>query len=393
MSDEQPTEEKQTSMQDDLAARREASNQKTLARIEQERREMDEVSRFGFFSIPYPQTVGDKAYSTNAEYKHKVEDRKVIIEKRGIYVQPPRKGKGNDVYLKPIPDLTEDQLNDIKARKKADDDKYLEIVKDRREKKGSGPTFKYPGPQEMFGFYKGEESYKPDGPLYKEKDRFRFIHDRKVITEKRGIYANPAKAGTNLIPNDYFSYYYTTDKIQEMVKKKAEAEKKQKENEIEARKDPKNYRKPFAPASLKKCDCFASASETYGIKPEDHLKGLEEFREFKKNGRSKYVKTLPSGSIKHLKAFSPPKLISTGRACLFDDNLYTLHTYVPKAPNSRELDEKEMQKNLRERREFEQKNKKKAFTYNKLMDNSNFAPAISSFKVNLKRDFPSIRFY
>ena len=382
MSEEQPAEQKQTSIQDDLAARREVSNQKTLERIDREREEMDVAPRFGFFSIPYPQTVGDKAYSTNAEYKHKVEDRKVIIEKRGIYVQPPRKGRGNDIYFSPVAPLTDEQMNEIKAKKKADDDKYLEIVKERREKKGSDrQTFKYPGPQEMFGFYKGEESQKPDGPLYKEKDRFRFIKDRKVETEKRGIFTNPTKLGTNLIPNDYFGYYQTSPELQDQIKQKAAEEQKQKDMERDARKDPKNYKKPFLPASLKKCDCFASAADTFGIDPEEHRKGLNEFREFKKNGRGKYVKTLPPESVKHIKPFHPPKLISTGRDCLFDDNLYTMPTLK---------EEKKM--TLKERLELEQKNKKKPFTYNKLMDNSHFAPPISSFKVNLKRDFPSIRF-
>ena len=93
------------------------------------------------------------------------------------------------------------------------------------------------------------------------------------------------------------------------------------------------------------------------------------------------MKTLPPESVKHIKPFHPPKLISTGRDCLFDDNLYTMPTLK---------EEKKM--TLKERLELEQKNKKKPFTYNKLMDNSHFAPPISSFKVNLKRDFPSIRF-
>ena len=47
---------------------------------------------------------------------------------------------------------------------------------------------------------------------------------------------------------------------------------------------------------------------------------------------------------------------------------------------------------LQERLENEQKNKKKPFTYNRLMNSSSFAPAISNYKVNIKRDFPSIRF-
>ena len=380
---EQPSNPNDTSSPiDDLTAKREQSKIKTLDRIEQERREMDSVPRYGFFSIPFPQTVGDQAYSSNVEYKHKVIDRKVITEKRGIYVQSPRKGKGKDVYFSPVDDLTEDQLNEIKAKNKEDEDKYLKKVQERKEKKSTGPSFRYPGPQEMFGFYKGEESSVPDKPLYKEKNKFRFIQDRKVITEKRGIFTNPTKLGTNLTPNDYFSFYQTDNTIQEKIKQKAEDEQKQKDKEREERKNPKNFKKPFVPASLKKCDCFASDSLTYGINPLIQSQRLEEYRESKKKGREKYIETLPPGSVKHLKAFSPPKLISTGRNGLFDDNLYA----IP------EIKTEEKKMTLQERLENEQKNKKKPFTYNRLMNSSSFAPAISNYKVNIKRDFPSIRF-
>ena len=217
--------------QDELTAKREQSKIKTLERIEQERREMDSVPRYGFFSIPFPQTVGDQAYSSNAEYKHKVIDRKVITEKRGIYVQSPRKGKGKDVYFSPVEDLTTEQLNEIKAKNKEDEEKYLQKVQERKEKKSTGPSFRYPGPQDMFGFYKGEESSVPDKPLYKEKNRFRFIQDRKVVTEKRGIFTNPTKLGTNLTPNDYFSFHQTDASLQEQIKQRAEDEQKQKDKE------------------------------------------------------------------------------------------------------------------------------------------------------------------
>ena len=36
---------------------------KFLVQIDQERNEKNEQQRFGYFSIPYPSTVGDQAYS------------------------------------------------------------------------------------------------------------------------------------------------------------------------------------------------------------------------------------------------------------------------------------------------------------------------------------------
>ena len=35
----------------------------------------------------------------------------------------------------------------------------------------------------------------------------------------------------------------------------------------------------------------------------------------------------------------------------------------------------------------------KAFNYNRLMKSSTFASPISSYMVNIKRDFPTIKFY
>ena len=45
---------------------------------------------------------------------------------------------------------------------------------------------------------------------------------------------------------------------------------------------------------------------------------------------------------------------------------------------------------MRERRELENKNRKNPFVYNKLMNNSTFAPPIMSIMKNMKREFPTI---
>lgn len=392
MSEESPQPEQQqhppeqeqgkSSYQEDMSERKEQSNQRTLEKIAREREEMDKMQRFGFFSIPYPSTVGDQAYSRNREFEHhQVVDRKVITEKRGIYTQPVKKGKGPDVYFEPIAPLNNAQLEELKKKKEEEDAKYKEIVKQRKEKKAV-IRFKPAGPQEVIGFYNSDEkSPVPDGPLIREKDRLRFIQDRKVITEKRGIFTNPTKLGTSLNPNDYFSYYTTDKIIQENIKKRAEEEKEKATKERQAK---RVYKKPFSPASLMKCDCFASDSETYGLDPALEKERLNEFRELKKKGRPKYEKPKIPGSVSHDKPFSPPKLISTGRDCLFNDDLYKL----PKLPQSTKNS-----MSLRERIEYEKAHRKNPFTYNKLMNTATFSPSISSFSCNLKREFPSICFH
>ena len=49
--------------------RKEKDIQNQLEQIAQDRNEMDELRRFGFFTIPYPATVGDLAYTTTNEKK------------------------------------------------------------------------------------------------------------------------------------------------------------------------------------------------------------------------------------------------------------------------------------------------------------------------------------
>ena len=86
--------------------RRQQDVNRILEELPFESQEKDTSQRFGFFSIPYPSTIGDQAYSQNNESHHKVVDRKVIIENRGIYTTILKSGKGPDVYFPP-PETTE----------------------------------------------------------------------------------------------------------------------------------------------------------------------------------------------------------------------------------------------------------------------------------------------
>ena len=62
--------------------------QRSLMEIDMERKERDAQQRFGYFSVPYPSTVGDQAYSQKQEYHHKIVDRKVITENPDIFPPP-----------------------------------------------------------------------------------------------------------------------------------------------------------------------------------------------------------------------------------------------------------------------------------------------------------------
>ena len=69
--------------------RKEQAIQKQIELIKSDRNEMDQLRRFGYFTIPYPSTVGDLAYtSTKVKKNYKVVDGKVLTEKRNIFVAP-----------------------------------------------------------------------------------------------------------------------------------------------------------------------------------------------------------------------------------------------------------------------------------------------------------------
>ena len=193
-------------------------------------------------------------------------------------------------------------------------------------------------------------------------------------------------------PNDYFQFYFADDPTQERIKVLGQKDIQDKLDKVQIRKkkipDP---RPPFSPASLKKCEPFSNNVETYGIYNDlEKEEKLKEYAEYKKKGNPRYHKSLPKGSVEHMKPFAPARLIWIGRDGLFDDNLYTL-------PEMTEKDKAKLKvKSVRERKEEEEKlksNRRNPFTYNKLMKISRFAPPISSFTTNLKKEFPTIKFH
>ena len=372
--------------------RKEQDIQKQLEQIKNDRNEMDELRRFGFFTIPYPATVGDLAYTTtNQKKNYKIVDGKIIPEKRNIFVAPLKKGKGIDVYFQPVEPEPQEVIDE---HKKMNEEEYKQLMKTVNKRKEKQPKieFKPAGPQETFSFYKDIPSPEATQALYKRPDPKRFILEGyKVKTESRNIYTNPTKVGV-AHPNDYFQFYFVDEPTQERVKLLGQKDIKDKLDKVQERKkkipDP---RPPFSPASLKKCEPFSNNIETYGIYNDaEKEEKLKEYAEYKKKGNPKFHKSLPKGSVEHMKAFAPARLVWIGRDGLFDDNLYTL-------PEMTEKDKDKLKiKTVREKKEEEEKlkaTKRVPFTYNKLMKITKFAPPISSFTTNLKKEFPTIKFH
>ena len=374
------------------STRKEQDIQKQIEMIQNDRKEMDQYRRFGFFTIPYPATVGDLAYSaTNQKKNYQIIDGKIKTENRNIFVPPLKKGKGTDVYFSPVEPESQEIIDSHIKMNEIEYKQLLAKVNKRKEKQPK-TEFKPAGPQETFSFYKDIPTPEPTGSLYIRPDPKRFILEGgKVKTENRGIFTNPTKVGI-AHPNDYFQFYYADEPTQERIKILGQKDIQDKLDTVQLRKkkipDP---RPPFSPASLKKCEPFSSVSETYGIYNDaEKEEKLKEYAEYKKKGNPKFHRSLPKGSVKHDKPFSPARLIWIGRDGLFDDNLYTL-------PEMTEKDKEKLKiKSVRERKEEEEKLKpfrRNPFTYNKLMRISRFAPPISSFTTNLKKEFPTIKFH
>ena len=390
------------SAQNKEPTKKELDIQRSLEEIAAERKEKDEQQRFGYFSVPYPSTIGDQAYSQKQEYHHKVVDRKVITENRGIYASAPKTGKGPDVYFPP-PESTEKLMQqkeeDEKIREKKEKKrKEQELIEKKKLKERNPFPFKPGGPQVQFSFYKKLNDEFPELPLAKEKEKKSYKIDHgKVKTEIRNIQASPLKTGNN--PSDYFGFYYSDDALQEKLK---EMNAKEKADRLEKIKQMKNAQPKavFKPASLKKCDPFVSDKETYELHNEQEIgELLNQYKEIKKKGNPRFQKPK---DLMHDKPFSPARLKFEGRNGLFmykseefymnNDQRYSKE-YLK---DWKRIKKEENDKAIKQReKEYEERKKKflKPFTYNKLMKNSTFAPPISSYMINIKREFPSIKFH
>ena len=383
---------------------------KSLVQIDQERNEKDEQQRFGYFSVPYPSTIGDQAYSQKQEYHHKVIDRKVITENRGIYASGPKSGKNPDAYFPP-PEIPENWIERNEKDKKIREEKEKKrLEKEKEEKKKLKEKYPFPykpsGPQIAFSFYKKLDDARPipepDGPLTKEVDKKKYKIDHfKVKTSERNIQAAPTRSGNH--PNDYFDFYRADDDLQ---KKLEEMNKKDLEDKIEKVKQNKKATPKivFKPASLKLCEPFANDKSTFELHNDQEMgELLQKYKEDKSKGNPRYQ--APKNPVHHDKPFSPASMVFGGRSGLFmykseefymnNDQRYTKE--FQREEKERKEKEKETRLPIRKIREMESQKLKekfpKAFTYNRLMKSSTFAPPISSYMVNIKRDFPTIKFH
>ena len=344
--------------------------------MEETKNDFDAIStvpRFGFFSIPPNQIIGDRYYSKMNEFNHTVIDRKVLSEKRGIFTTPGKSGKGHDAYFQSL-DTTDEQVQERLVKGwKEDNEKHLQKVQEQKNHIPT-PIFKYPGVQH----YKDEFAQHPverDFPIDKEKPRIAKIIDGKVITEKRGIFTQPMKKGFHNTPGIYFSYApfheNNDDKINKELKNK-NIRKKRPQSSIPLQ---HAYKQAFKPASLKKNECFSNIRETYGYEDKyfDNLKRIADID--RKNKNRKYTNPPPVGSVKHFRPFSPAHLGKSGRDGLFDQKIWDCPS----------IKEKKIIVNQRAKKEYENAHRKAPFKYNIMQDQSRFSPPIMTNFFNMRK--------
>ena len=346
--------------------------------MEATKQTFDEISvqpRFGFFSIAPNQIIGDRYYSTKKEFNHKVVDRKVISEKRGIFTTIGKSGKGHDAYFQSL-DTTDEGVQKRLADGWIKDEKeHLAKVSEMKSHIPT-PVFKYPGVQH----YKDEFDKNPverTEPIYKDKPRIAKVIDGKVVTEKRGIFTQPMKKGFHNTPGIYFNYtpFHENDekKVNDIIQAKSMRNKRKRpQSSVPLQ---KAYKQAFKPAALKKNECFSNIRETYGYEDKyfDNLKKIADID--RKNKNRKYTNPPPVGSVKHFRPFSPAHLGKTGRDGLFDQKIWD----CPSIP------EKKVIVNQRAKREYENAHRKAPFKYNIMQDQSRFSPPIMTNFFNLRK--------
>ena len=350
--------------------------------MKQTKTDMDEISkvpRFGFFSIPPNQLIGDRYYSQKKEFNHKVVDHKVISEKRGIFTTPGKSGKGHDAYFQSLDTTDEGVQQRLIDGWRKDNKKHLEKVQEQKAHI-STPVFKYPGVQH----YKDEFDQHPverNFPIYKDKPRIAKKIDGKVVTEKRGIFTQPMKKGFNNTPGIYFSYAPLHDNNEKNINaqleyKKSKTRKKRPQSSVPLQ---RAYRSAFKPASLKKNECFSNIKETYGYEDKyyENLKKQSDFD--RKNKNRKYSNPPPPNSAKHMRPFTPAHLGKTGRDGLFDQRVWD----CPQIP------EKIVIINQREKKEYERAHRKAPYKYNIMHEQTRFSPPIMTNKMNMRSTYPS----
>ena len=192
------------------------------------------------------------------------------------------------------------------------EESLLKVKKSKDKAENFVKSFKPSGPQEYKDLnYPDTLEYKI--PIYKESSKQKNIDfkQRKIHTEKRGVFTQPLKAGTAFSLGGVVFSYHKTDK-QDVEKFRAMTE-KEKEEDLERKKSLQKkskdeFVKPFVPNSINKNDTFQPDKALYGLDEAEYKRIIKEYEEHQKLMNSKDQKI-----VKHDKSFFPASLTKSVR--------------------------------------------------------------------------------
>lgn len=265
-------------------------------------------TRFGYFSIPYPITVGDRYYATKSKSPSRDANGKVQISPRNMVMKIPKSGKGYDVYFSNPFKEEVSNVNRIKQAEERDHKKYIEGIKEKKSEKKFHMTFKPSGPQEMGDFF-SINPYQNKNPLYKDPQKHYAIdkQTRKVVIENRNMKMAAPKKGFSGYPDICFSYPKS-----EKPKKGARAK-----TCTAHRKNDKKFNQPFRPANIALNSYFYNDKKQFSY-PDQLNKSLEdEFKRSKSAGTKKFKKSKKETYATHIREFFPSSPMKVGEKGYF----------------------------------------------------------------------------
>lgn len=264
-------------------------------------------SRFGYFSIPYPQTIGDRCYAFKGKPHERDEQGKVKIMPRNIQTTIPKWGKTLDVYFD-SKFIKEDKGILEKNKKIAIEEKEILLKTIRANKKIEVKTkkFKPSGPQTIKDIFK-LNPYVLNKPIFKEKERTTFYdkEKKKLVLPNRNIMTSPPKKGFNNTPGILFSYP-KTEKFNKIRPKSVAIINKE-----------KSSKEVFRPANTQLNEFFVSDKETYGLPKNIREKFEGEYKRARSAGGKKYQKFYKDYWLKQERAFFPASGVKKGEKGYF----------------------------------------------------------------------------
>lgn len=333
--------------------------------------------RFGFFSILHSNFLGDEYYSFKNNLKRD-NNGKLILEPRGIYIKPNKKGKFIDSYFD-AGFIREDKnlRNKIEKISKLEQERKIEKVKKSKEKSDNyKQTFKPAGVQEYKDLiYPDTMNYKVS--IWKDHEKGKNIDfkSRKIETERRGIYTQSSKKGEPCFKGVLFSYNKIPKELYLKYQELSKNEYKEKIIKLKEKREKKEFKRPFIPNSVNKCDTFQTNKELFSLN-KDSLDKLNNSYEMRiKNSQSKR-----KDYVEHVSQFKPSSLIKTGEQGYFEKLTYKV---IP-------IPKKEINLSKQELKKIKLGSHEKEFQLNRLVDSSKFSPSIQTSLSNLKIEYSNM---